>query len=259
MPLKEKILLLAKWIFFFILCRKNIDTYFYLKHKITAFCAALNLYERKNLRILHHLVKEGNVVVDVGANFGIYTNALSKIVKDKGKVYAFEPVPIIYDFLKKHSNNNNIKTFCVALSDTNNTKTTINLPMLFGHIPEPALCSLEKLEGEIQKLEISVNTLDQYINDLNGLTFIKADIEGHEFSFLRGAAEIIKKFRPVIQIEDNIPEKNCDKYQVFCSDYHYKFCELRADKFKEFDFNSHSAERNFYLIPLEMNLLNSSF
>src|SRR5262245_46597461 len=47
-------------------------------------------------RLLTRLVAPGGVVVDVGANLGLYTLLLARLTGPTGRVYAFEPEPSLY-------------------------------------------------------------------------------------------------------------------------------------------------------------------
>ena len=51
---------------------------------------------------LPQLVGRGDVAIDIGANLGYYTRPLSEIVGAEGAVYAVEPVPVIYDVLRRN-------------------------------------------------------------------------------------------------------------------------------------------------------------
>lgn len=48
------------------------------------------------------LVREGMIVVDIGAHMGYYTLLAARAVGDKGKVFAFEPEPSNYALLVKN-------------------------------------------------------------------------------------------------------------------------------------------------------------
>jgi FkbM family methyltransferase len=48
------------------------------------------------------IVKEGMVVVDIGANIGYYTLIAAKLVGKSGIVYVFEPMPSNYECLCKN-------------------------------------------------------------------------------------------------------------------------------------------------------------
>ena len=80
-----------------------------------------SLLEReKELGILNQFIKPGDTVLDIGANFGVYTHEFSKLVGSEGKVYSFEPIPETYGrlcYCVDKLNLNNVEVFDVALSD----------------------------------------------------------------------------------------------------------------------------------------------
>ena len=54
------------------------------------------------VEIVKKELKKGDIVIDIGANIGYYVLLESKIVGEKGKVYAIEPVPQNVDILRKN-------------------------------------------------------------------------------------------------------------------------------------------------------------
>ena len=70
------------------------------------------------------IVKPGDTVVDAGANTGYYTLIGSRLVGDKGKVYAFEPEPANFELLQKNVRLNGLSNVVLerkALSNRNGT------------------------------------------------------------------------------------------------------------------------------------------
>src|SRR5262245_52175532 len=67
-------------------------------------------YSRKLLETPHepemdvipHLIGAGGIALDLGANFGLYTQLLSRIVGPSGRVHAVEPVPGTFDVLQSN-------------------------------------------------------------------------------------------------------------------------------------------------------------
>ena len=49
---------------------------------------------------IKYLVKPGDSVLDIGANVGWYTNHLSLLVGEPGKVYSIEPIPETFALLR---------------------------------------------------------------------------------------------------------------------------------------------------------------
>ena len=59
-------------------------------------------YEIDTTKIIEKFVNEGDVCFDIGANVGPITLALAQKVTPKGKVYAFEPGPPIFEQLVRN-------------------------------------------------------------------------------------------------------------------------------------------------------------
>jgi FkbM family methyltransferase len=64
-----------------------------------------DVYEAGTTRLFQVLLKPGMTVVDVGAHIGYYTVLASRLVREEGRVYAFEPDPDTFAVLIE-----NIKT-----------------------------------------------------------------------------------------------------------------------------------------------------
>jgi hypothetical protein len=117
------------------------STYLALKAKAIGIISSPRLYERNHILFLKEVVPEGSAATDVGANCGAYTMELSKLV---GKtVIAFEPNPMVFEAMRKNVvRGNNVTCLQLALSNTANPHVTLQMPLLFGRIPEPANASL---------------------------------------------------------------------------------------------------------------------
>jgi len=65
-------------------------------------------------QVLEAAVRPGDVFVDIGANFGWYTNWLLVKQPALNAVYAFEPLAAIFDLLKRSLSANRCEARCVA-------------------------------------------------------------------------------------------------------------------------------------------------
>ena len=64
-------------------------------------------------------IKDGDTIVDIGANIGVFGIRLSQLFQNIN-IYAFEPIPEIYDVLHinaQKSLNKNFKTYMLGISD----------------------------------------------------------------------------------------------------------------------------------------------
>lgn len=71
-----------------------------IRHAFQAY-ALSRIHEANTTRIFQRVVKEGNTVVDLGANIGYFTLLAARLAGKDGHVYAFEPEPRNYSYLVK--------------------------------------------------------------------------------------------------------------------------------------------------------------
>ncbi len=160
--------------------------------------------DEKDLGLVCTLVRPGDTVFDIGANFGLYTKILAECVGSGGRVYSFEPVPQTFHVLEhnvRSANLNQVSPLCLAASNTTG-KATISIPTYSDGGENMYEASLERsVTGA--GIEISTVRLDERFADLNRLDFVKLDVEGHEPAVLDGMQEIIKRHHPTFLIEIN--------------------------------------------------------
>ena len=239
----------VKWVLFHVVARKDPQRYVELRRTAMNLLGSVGAYERAHLNYLRRLVRPGALVVDVGAHFGIYTEALCSLVGTGGKVHAFEPQTRVFDALRRlQSSHNNLDVHRVALSSRTGT-STLRIPFLDGGVPEPALATLEPLLAAHETDEIATRTLDSYRELLPGLAFVKVDVEGHETEFLDGAREVLASSRPVVQIEDNSGGRRLAAYLHEGKLPGYALCTLADGALQEFDADDGRGHINFYLVP----------
>lgn len=142
------------------------------------------VFEPFETQIIKNILKPGFVFVDIGANIGYYSLLASTIVKDEGKVIAFEPEPINFRTLRENVRLNN---FCniiceqLAISDKDETKYLfIDSQNAGGH-------HLYDSKDGAKAIAVKATSLDAYCdNKFKKLDLIKMDIQGYEPIALRG-------------------------------------------------------------------------
>src|SRR5579863_2330196 len=68
--------------------------------RMAAYYAFRGTMEPGPTRLFKEMVKPGMVVVDIGANIGIYTLEAARLMAPTGRVYSFEPAPRVFGILK---------------------------------------------------------------------------------------------------------------------------------------------------------------
>ncbi len=152
---------------------------------------------------LDHLVREGDVVIDIGANLGYYTRALSKIIGASGKVYAVEPVPPIFEVLNANTRRcRNVELMNVALGEENTTVTMANNSVAAqGYFGTGQNFVKETEAGEAIEFSAVMQRGSELFSPLQRLDLIKCDIEGYEGVVLREMLPLLERLRPIVLLE----------------------------------------------------------
>ncbi|MCW3123116.1 MAG: methyltransferase, FkbM family domain protein [Flavipsychrobacter sp.] len=159
-------------------------------------------YERGTNRVLEQYVKEGDIVIEAGANLGSETVLLSKMV-GKGRVYGFEPNPYTFDRLKTNVAINeltNVEVFDIAMGEKNGSISFNIYPKNFCN----AGMSSKYMETPLtRKITVQQQTLDSFVkaHNISKVDFLKMDIQGAEMDLLKGAGETMAKYKPKVFLE----------------------------------------------------------
>jgi FkbM family methyltransferase len=159
-----------------------------------ALLMSTGLYEQSLRRFIHGFVKKGMVVVDIGAGFGYYTLLFAKLVGNRGRVHAFEPIPLRYNFLLANVIVNKLtNVFVKNLAISNRS----GLSKFYVHGETSSLVYKKCLEDVI---DVNTITLDEYFEEYGEekVDLIKIDAEGAEPYVILGAEETLKKTKIII-------------------------------------------------------------
>lgn len=159
-----------------------------------------------DFRVIRHLVNPGDWVVDIGANIGVYTRYLSELVGIDGHVYSIEPIPLTFDILLSNVKNlglKNVETMNCAISDSSGS-VTMEVPLYESggeNFYEAKIVS-ENTDTELRRIRVQSRTIDSlFLESAHSISFIKCDVEEHEFRCVKGAIGIIKNLKPAWLIE----------------------------------------------------------
>jgi FkbM family methyltransferase len=145
-------------------------------------------------------VSNSDVVVDVGANIGLFSLILSDLVGEQGQVYSFEPIPLLQKKLVNNLNLNrikNVKTFESGIGDKESEIEIYLNPKQSG-----LSSAVAKPSDNYISQKVKLTTLDNFFSSRKEkVSFIKIDTEGYEPQVLLGAKELISRDKPVIYIE----------------------------------------------------------
>ena len=171
-------------------------------------------------------LKNNDIIIDVGANIGVFGIRLSQVLKNV-QIHAFEPIPQIYEVLKKNSEislNSEFNTYRMGLShkkeqldftyypnspalstaqpeiwenDEDNFVSAVegsisNVPknIWWAKLIPPFFAPLiaRYLKANQKKVKSKVITLSDFIEEtqIKKINLLKIDCEGHEVNVLKG-------------------------------------------------------------------------
>ena len=156
--------------------------------------ASAQYWKDQNLKscewpILKELNLSGKVVIDVGANVGIFSLQVAQITNDTSRVLAIEAHPKIARFLTKNISLNGFKNIEVIPKAVGAIRQKIFLSDLrsddMNHVSQSSKDSIE----------VDQITLDEVTTGYEEIYFLKIDVEGSEYQVLDGAANTLRKTR----------------------------------------------------------------
>jgi FkbM family methyltransferase len=148
------------------------------------------------------LILAGQTVLDIGANFGVFTKLFSQLVGPNGSVIAFEPVPQTFRTLAagvKRFHLRNVQAINKAVSDQVGG-ALMEVPQ-YAKSEGDNLYAAHIVSAKNSEDTFSVNTVTIDSLQLSRVDFIKIDVEGHELEVLRGSRETLERYHPILMVE----------------------------------------------------------
>ena len=172
---------------------------------IDALVVREGFYESEVLDALRARLRPGSVLWDIGANFGLHSTTLARLVP-AANVVAFEPNPSEHTRLLRHRawNAPHLITSSLALSDTAGL-----LPLHLGPVGNSGMTTLApwsqaSYSGTVLVAAASGDSLIA-AGSVPAPTLIKLDVEGHEPAVLRGLATALAHARCELVVFEDTP------------------------------------------------------
>jgi FkbM family methyltransferase len=167
---------------------------------------SLDLYgefSEGEIELFAQFLKPGMVAVEVGANIGAHTIFLAQAVGPAGQVLAFEPQRVVFQTLCANMALNSITNVRAWNAAVGNAAGEIVVPALdyrqqhnFGGLG---------LGGHLFGERVPVMTLDSL--QLPACHLLKIDVEGMEQQVLEGAADTVRRLKPILYVENDRRDK----------------------------------------------------
>ena len=162
-----------------------------------------NGWEATSLRLWARLARRSSVILDVGANTGIY--ALSaKAANPAARVYAFEPATRIHERLSRNIALNSYDIVPVMAGLSNRTGEATFYDTMSDHAYSASL-DPDMLAGHPNRVRttVAIARADDFVakHGLGSIDLAKIDTERHEREVLEGFGSLIRSARPSFLIE----------------------------------------------------------
>jgi len=180
-------------------------------------------------RALERELKEGDIVLEAGANIGYYVILEGKKLGKKGLIYAIEPSKENYLKLKrniKHNKLKNIKTYNLAFGDREG----------IGNLRISNWCNMNQIVKEKERLgkieKVKMMTIDKFLKNKKKPNVVRMDVEGYEYEIFKGMEKLLKINPPrLLYIETHFKamgKKRAIKFLTNLKNYGYeiKYCFL---------------------------------
>lgn len=186
------------------------DGYFLVNRKDFYIGQSIEIYGEhgwQEAEFLKKLVQPGDTVIEVGANIGAHTVGLAKAVGPQGAVHAFEPQRACFALLQAQIALNQLGHVHAQQKGVGKERGALWVPKVnyaapgnFGGIS----LATQQAQGSER---VEVVTLDDEFGD-RPCALLKIDVEGMEEAVIRGGANLIRRQKPVLYVENDRPEKS---------------------------------------------------
>lgn len=151
---------------------------------MSAILASTKTYEPLETRLFKSCLREGMIIADVGASLGWYSLVASKIVGNKGKIYAFEPLPSSYANLLRNIELNSYTNIVPINKAVSDGCGTAKLYLGWNNVERSSFAKVSR-----NFLEVETTRLDSYSDRFD---VVRMDIEGAEPLALKGMKNLPK-------------------------------------------------------------------
>ncbi|MCS6928344.1 MAG: FkbM family methyltransferase [Saprospiraceae bacterium] len=155
-------------------------------------------------RFFVRYLREGDSLVDFGAEYGYFSLLVSKLVGTTGHVVAFEPAPAAYAILKINCKGlSNLSTYHLALSNREALQTFYEFSGIYSGYNTFELDQIEReewfAECSPRIVKVPCVRLDTFLSEMNYRpTFLRIAIESSKEKVISGAMGYLERHLPTV-------------------------------------------------------------
>lgn len=145
---------------------------------------------------------QANVVLDIGANTGLFSFAAAA-QNENARVYAFEPLPRVAEILRANTDLNPQSQVAVVERAVSDKPGVARIFDPGGDQPASASLRSDFLSTDTEPVDVATVSIDAFLAEerIEQVDLIKLDVEGVEEFALRGMAATLQKHKPAIFME----------------------------------------------------------
>lgn len=149
--------------------------------------------EPDQLYILSRILREGNSVLDIGANIGYYILKEAELLHGKGTIFACEPDVRNIEFLKRNISINGLSDI-VDVSEVAISNRNCDQDLYICDASNQSALGKSSLDRTyISKQQVKVVALATILKQIGTtIDLMRMDIEGHELTVFRSLIDFIK-------------------------------------------------------------------
>jgi len=163
-------------------------------------------WAQREIDFLRTMITAGDVVVDVGANYGCHTVSFAHQVGKQGKVYAFEAQPILYERLVNNCRAAGVADQTVLINAIVDAMPGHSAAYAVDYELNANFGAISFVDHSPRATSATTDTIDRVTLDAMALdlcNLIKIDVEGMELEVIEGGWSTIERFTPILFFECN--------------------------------------------------------
>jgi FkbM family methyltransferase len=153
------------------------------------------------IKFLRRILRSGQRVIDIGANYGVYALSMARAVGPQGKVWAFEPASTTAALLAQSIAANGFTQVVLEKCALSSQPGTAQLSLNDNSELNELIRGSNGAAGPNE--EVPLTTLDEALqrHGWNDIAVVKIDAEGEEANILQGGKEFFSRLSPLILYE----------------------------------------------------------
>ena len=215
-----------------------------LNRALAAWLLNAGFMGRDERRFFEGAVTRDQIVVDVGANQGVFTLLFSRLVGPRGRVIALEPAPALFEALDENCRVNNAHNVTRLRTAAGETRSRGTLRCSRLNSGDNRLT--DSLKGP--SFPVEVMPLDDIL-PTEQVHFVKIDVQGYESQVVRGMQAIMDRSPDIKVFFEYWPaglahagRAPTDLFELFI-DRGFSLFELSRSGFRTFDWQRAARSR----------------